>query len=281
MLKFLKDKFHYLRHKYYLIGKIYHTYIKIKYRKEIKLEKFEINKRSKIIDSNFSDILKIKNTYQNERCFIIGTGPSLTIEDLNLLKKEITFSCNSIIKLFSKTNWRPTFYGIQDCGIYAKLKDDIFKYSLEMNKLFIPENISKKFEIPQNVILFPYSNLYHLADPKYYVNFSNDCYKIVYDGYTIVYSLIQIAIYMGFKEIYLLGCDVNYQKGKQNHVVSNGVVYRNEYLSNKPMIEAHKIAKKNADKLNVKIFNCTRGGLLNIYPRISLEKVLNVTDERK
>ena len=37
-----------------------------------------------------------KNKYDGKRCFIVATGPSLTVEDLSLLKNEITFGMNSI-----------------------------------------------------------------------------------------------------------------------------------------------------------------------------------------
>ena len=37
-----------------------------------------------------------KNKYDGKRCFIVATGPSLTVEDLSLLKNEITFGCQVI-----------------------------------------------------------------------------------------------------------------------------------------------------------------------------------------
>lgn len=37
---------------------------------------------------------------------------------------------------------------------------------------------------------------------------SQDMYNGVYTGNTVVYDAIQIALYMGFEEIYLLGVDM-------------------------------------------------------------------------
>ena len=54
--------------------------------------------------------LTINNTHVGERCFIVCTGPSLTVEDCNKLKQEYTISMNSIYKLFDKTDWRPDCY---------------------------------------------------------------------------------------------------------------------------------------------------------------------------
>lgn len=50
-----------------------------------------------------------KNKYDGKRCFIVATGPSLTVEDLSLLKNEITFGMNSICMSSKLTDWIPTF----------------------------------------------------------------------------------------------------------------------------------------------------------------------------
>ena len=51
-----------------------------------------------------------QNRHKGQRCFIVATGPSQSIEDINKLKGEITFSVNSIYTCFSDTDWRPTYY---------------------------------------------------------------------------------------------------------------------------------------------------------------------------
>ena len=43
-----------------------------------------------------------------------GGGTGVTIEDVNKLKGEICWTCNSGIKLFSQTDWRPQYYAIAD-----------------------------------------------------------------------------------------------------------------------------------------------------------------------
>ena len=47
--------------------------------------------------------------------------------------------------------------------------------------------------------------------------FSEDVARVVYGGATVTYACIQIAVYMGFKEIYLLGVDCNYCKGSNSN----------------------------------------------------------------
>lgn len=40
------------------------------------------------------------------------------------------------------------------------------------------------------------------------------------------------------------------------------------------LIKAHSEFKKFAESVGVKVFNCTRGGMLEVYPRVELKNVL-------
>jgi hypothetical protein len=80
---------------------------------------------------------------------------------------------------------------------------------------------------------------------------------------------------MGFKEIYLLGNDCNYANG-----IKNFAEYRDEKerisISDHGvnMIRAYEVAKTWAGKHDVKIYNATRGGMLEVFERVRLEDVL-------
>lgn len=69
-------------------------------------------------------IIKLKNRYKNKRCFVIGNGPSLKLDDLNKLKNEFTFASNKIYKIFNQTDWRPSFYFAEDSLIYETSYND-------------------------------------------------------------------------------------------------------------------------------------------------------------
>lgn len=222
-------------------------------------------------------IRKFKDSFSGERCFIVATGPSLTIDDLNLISNEITFGMNSIVKLYNQITWRPTFYGIQDSLVYEKLENTIKNEYINSTNVFVGSNLAEQFDIPSNYIQFPFDNYYHEAErdiDKYFAKFSDDASSIVYDGYSITYSLIEIAVYMGFKEIYLLGADCNYPKGEKNHFVESGFVDKNAASNPIRMRVGYKKAKEYADSNGIKIINCTRGGMLEVFPRMSLEEVL-------
>lgn len=228
-------------------------------------------------DKGFSKLRSYKNIHDGERCFIIATGPSLTIADLEKLYNEYTFSMNSISKIFDDTDWRPTYYVIQDFKVFDKLKNDKSFQSLE-NKfaadfLFSEHKINK-----DDFIKFPLDHLDHMDIKKQSMplKFSDDAYVCVFDGYTVTYSAIQLAVYMGFKEIYLLGCDCDYSGDKQ-HFADYGIKVTSNPENR--MLTAYKFAKEYADTHGLKIYNATRGGKLEVFERVNLDEVLQKNPE--
>lgn len=222
-------------------------------------------------------IKTLENKYQGERCFVVATGPSLTIDDLDLIKNEYGFGMNSCILAFNKTSWRPNFYAIQDEYVYEKLERELNNISGEdLKEIWVSENVASKISLSKRFKIFSLHYLDHkMFHPKGFgeFKFSNDCYSCIYDGYTITFSIMQLACYMGFKEIYLLGCDCDYNQ-KKGHFVEYGHKDPKSAIMGDKMIQGHYEFKKFADSIGVKVINCTRGGMLEVYPRMSLENVM-------
>ena len=155
-----------------------------------------------------------QNRHKGQRCFIVATGPSQSIEDINKLKGEITFSVNSIYTCFSDTDWRPTYYCVQDRVVYEKNCKGIDE--LKAAQRFISDSIPQAYR--KGDILYPTNERFHhcFNGYKFRIRFSDDSSKVVFAANTIVYSAIQLAVYMGFSEIYLTGCDCNYTSPKKH-----------------------------------------------------------------
>ena len=112
--------------------------------------------------------------------------------------------------------------------------------------------------------------------------------KGIFGGRTITYNNIQLAVHLGFKEIYLIGCDHYYEEKKptsSNIVQHDGDItnhfhkdYREtgEKVNYAPvdiMEDAYRNAKKNLDKQNIKIYNASRKTNLNIFEKINFETI--------
>jgi hypothetical protein len=183
---------------------------------------------------------------------------------------------NSIIKVFDQTEWRPQYYGIQDPLVFEKLKSDFEKVRLD--NVFTSDLMLHAF--PENINLinsFFHFTCFHRVHGQIMPlksGFSEDISQAIYDGYSITYSLLQIAVYMGFKEIYLVGADCHYQSDlSKHHFVESGFYDKQAATVGERMIYAFKVAQSFCDSKGIKIYNSTRGGMLEVFERVSLDKL--------
>lgn len=251
-------------------------------------------KYKKYIKSIYSQqIAELKNKYLNEECFIVGNGPSLTTKDLELLKDKYSFAANMIYSLFDKTVWRPTFYVCIDRDGYKLLGDKL--KDIDGKKLFY--DISAKRYIKQPVsknlyYMFVDTNFVAIPGANMHPYVSEDISQKVSDGKTVTFISIQLAIYMGFKKIYLIGVDHNYaRKIDKNGKVTfdpnqkdyaEGIKDSGLGIQNTDTVEeAYRQAKKYCETHDVKIYNATRGGKLEVFERVDFDKVMNLITEGK
>ena len=110
----------------------------------------------------------------------------------------------------------------------------------------------------------------------YQQDISEDVSKYFAQTFSVTTTCIEFAIYMGCKEIYLLGVDNNYnmKPGANNHFYSSregfkGVVH---YADNQ--LKSYELYKTFAEKHGCKIVNATRGGKLEVFERRNLDEVL-------
>jgi hypothetical protein len=207
------------------------------------------------------------------RCFIIGNGPSLTDSDLQRLMQlgEVTFACNSLIKLFDEKQFRPTYYFAQDNKVILDNKEEIERYE---GMRFIKAHYASRYHLKG-------VTYYNMLFPQSPIGFSSDISRVVYSGQTVTYSMIQFAAYMGFKEIYLIGVDCNYS-AKEDVITKESYFDPRMYNSSRSYaapevdtnLKAYARARQVCDKAGIRIYNATRGGKLEIFERADLDAVL-------
>lgn len=236
-------------------------------------KRFYLNMNKKY---NFSDkIKKLKNDQKKNRCFIVGSGPSLTLEQLEQIKNEISFGSNRIYKMFDKTSWKPKYYVIQDA--YDPTPRYVYE-NLNVENLFVSDYYWRANGMNNNnAICF---NTVRSLKQTNNIPFSNDVSKKVYTASTVTYTMIQLAAYFGFNEIYLIGMDHTYanETDDKGRIISKNNVQSHAFKDEKPnevvanisyMEDAYKSARKYCEENNIKIYNATIGGKLEIFKRIN------------
>ena len=242
----------------------------------------------------FAQLKGFKDRYKGKRCFVIATGPSLTIEDVLKLKNEVTFTMNSGYKLISN-GFNPSYYFITDGNSYKNIKHDLDNYDLPPvfynEKDIIWENRHLAYPLPVKVSVVLSRWQWHKL--PYFLNrkiMSDDISKSVTMGDTVVTVILQVCIYMGFSDIYLIGTDCSFH-GQQKHSSfmkydNEEQIYKKAFNSKNEMqpspdelylrhMQDYRAVKKFADKKGVKILNATRGGMLEIFPRVNLDDLLD------
>ena len=221
---------------------------------------------------------KYKDIHRGERCFLIGNGPSLLIEDLETLHRsgDVCFAFNKIFKIYDKTNWRPLYYGISDADVIPGCREALLDIK---GKIFLSDEYHRIYD--NRIVNAEY---FHWIVEEYYPNepgFSEDITKGTYFGYSVVYGIgIQFASYMGFSDIYLLGVDNSFTEDltdARNHFIED---YFSEdelerYRKNSPhpqeITKAYERAEKYSRKHGFRIYNATRGGALEVFERVSFD----------
>ena len=218
------------------------------------------------------EIEKFKNIHKGKRVFIVGTGPSLKMSDLDILynNNEICISVNGIFKAFSKTRWRPNYYGISDAVGVLQWQREIEK--MDVNAKFISDVAWNFKEKKSNMYKWHMHQEWKLGEKPL---FSNDFSKVSYCGTTITYDFaLQIAVYMGFSDIYLLGIDCTMASdSSKQHFISEYDSKGNDTgsLNVSQNILAYMSARDYAEQNGINVINATRGGALEVFKRVDFD----------
>ncbi len=229
----------------------------------------------------------LKDLHKGERCFIVANGPSLTAEDLNVLHKnnEFTFAMNRIYKIFPQTSWRPSFYVCEDINIFNESIDDI--NAIPAKYKFIPVNHKWYNNVSIDGALYFFAN--YIRENDFPDSFSTNIAKQMDSLGTVTFTCINIAAFMGFNKIYLLGVDHNYTVtiNEQGETIVDKTAkdyFCDNYDNDIKDIVVHDMgqntrayrkAKKYCDEHNISIYNATRGGKLEVFPRVDFDEIIS------
>lgn len=230
---------------------------------------------------------KYNNIHKGKRCFIVANGPSLQIDDLEKIHAngEVSFAMNRIYKIFPDTSWRPTYYVCEDINIFHESIEQIDAIPAEAK--FTPINL--KWYNGISIKKSEYFLANYGQQRVWPNNFSPEIAKSMDSMGTVTFTCINIAAYMGFNEIYLIGVDHNYHitinEAGETIVDDNAKDYFCEnYDADIQNIVVHDMgqntrayrnAKAYCDKHNIKIYNATRGGKLEVFPRVNFDQLFD------
>lgn len=232
-----------------------------------------------------SNIKELKNTHIGERCFVIGNGPSVNDYDFSKLLNEniIVTNCFHQHKLWPKFK---NIYHVELNGAF-RLHPEVTKW--KVNNLLKNKNatyiLRMKFKSIWDNLPIPEERKYYLklqkpqtvVDGEYHWDISD--YSL-WANTGVIEGSMALAQYMGFKTIYLIGCDVSGFKERGGYFYDwkkTPSVYHPR-KSDKNDFENMKkswitISKKFKEK-NINVYNLSEFSKLNCFEKRRMEDII-------
>ncbi len=219
---------------------------------------------------NIGRLRKYQNQHKGDRCFILGNGPSLAKTDLCMLRNEVTFGLNRVYLLFDEIGFTTTYYVAVNNLVIKQCAEEIVRLTCPK---FISWEARKLLDFTPDMMF-----LRSQSGPKFYTDITEG----VWEGATVTYVAMQVAYYMGFEKVFLIGLDHSFlTKGKPHTVViSQGDDYDHfdpKYFStgfrwNLPDLEtselAYRVAKYQFEGAGREIVDATIEGKLEVFRKV-------------
>ena len=247
------------------------------------------------LDDKFRQLAGLKDRFKGQRCFIVGNGPSLRTSDLDSIAGEVSIASNKIYLTFDRTSWRPSYLTLSDLHI-AKNNCDV------INRLDLPKIVDLQlrpiFDDSDNFLY------YRAGDAGYYdlapFRFSENFGRIAFGGYSVTYINLQLAHFLGCREIYLLGVDFHFlipdtkfydadfgellvSQGERNHF-SEDYRARGEIWT-LPRLDLQELAFREArtffDARRIKVMNASRQTQLEVFQRVEFESLFETREDER
>lgn len=273
-----------------MLSELNHLWFRNLYYRYVKCNRYPLGE-GKRFDNK---IKSLKNKHEGHICFIIGNGPSLSPEDLSKIYElgVVSFAANSIYKLYDKTVWRPTYHCLQDWEVIEGLTVHFSDLLETIDGLFIRRDAYRlvSSSVAKHSKTYMPKLIMHIREDNMF-DFSEDISRFISDGTTITYFMMQLAYYMGFKKIYLIGIDHNFPIifDENNEIVQTKNVKQHAFEDDKAIklnparvhesTCAYKSARAFFEAHGVECYNTTRGGKLEVFIRANLDDIFDDLNE--
>lgn len=251
-----------------------------------------------------NDLGRHRNSSGGGRCFVLATGPSIQTQDLTVLSGSPCIAVSMFHLHKDIEVLKPKWHVLAPPHVPFKM-DTVRK---------IIETANERYASKPNFLFghtsYECSYLRFLLDNREFANYFRDsCYFVNYDVApilseanaknpdvwdptvnpfqirTVIYSAIQLAYFLGFKEIVLLGCDHDYlsdiervenhhfyqeQEGfsdKENLAVFTRERWFQEYFNR---WKDYRLMRDFLSGKGVMVYNATNGGMLDVFERKAL-----------
>lgn len=242
---------------------------------------------------------RLENRHEGERCFILATGPSLKAMDLSGLEDETVFAINQGLYFLKEKGLKADYYAVIDDmflqSSFDGLHGEIMQYVRETGA-----SLLTSVELAEHINRLGHEGSVHPVRQMLISTYwdqanmpvSIDMTQPVPGYVSVVHLAISCALYMGFREIHLLGCDMDYFVNpdatyqrcydNQTYLAHDRNATELFAMDQVDLMEwvltefrAFRHLGRIAKARGAVIYNSGVGGALNVFPRRDLKEVLS------
>lgn len=230
---------------------------------------------------NKKNLSFFRNKYLGKRCFLVANGPSLKTMDLSFLNNVTSFGLNRIYLAYDDMGFKNDFLVSINSLVLSQFSKEI--ESLEMIK-FLNWGSKNYFSSKDDTLHYIYKSFFGKK-------FGKDISKSLSPSATVTYAALQIIYFMGFKEVVIIGMDHNFKTKNKNNPnkteIRDEEVDVNHFHPNyfpkgskweTPDLTSseyfYKIARKEFELDNRKIFDCTIGGKCQVFEKADIKEFI-------
>ncbi len=221
-------------------------------------------------------LARFENIHKGDACFIIGNGPSLRLMDLSALNECHTFGLNKIYLMQQEVDLQLSYH----VAVNELVVQQGFE---ELKRLPCPKFLSSK----SIGTLRKSDDMFVLLTEGANLSFQSDLTREMSEGFTVTFVAMQLAYYMGFDEVFLIGVDHHFNETSKtekrqflkgddpNHFSPD---YFKDQTWDLPDLEgselAYMLARFAFERDGRKIWDATIKGRLEVFEKISYKDAL-------
>lgn len=254
------------------------------------LQEMRFRSSSSGLQQRLQAMLERLGSRKPERIVVVGNGPSLKTQDLELLASEFTICTNAFFHAYRMISWRPTVLTIED-PFPAADNADFYNSDAQSAKL-IPYDLRKLIHESESTAYINFLRSYVHWTSRNWPRFSTNIGVRSYWGGTVSFLALQIAATFSPKEIILIGTDLSYVVPKSAKVAGLVITsteddpnhFHPSYFGagkkwhvpeTERMQRSFEYAYQALAEAGIGLVNATAGGNLHVVPRRPYEEIFS------
>jgi len=219
---------------------------------------------------------RFRDCHRGERIVLVCNGPSLNQTDFTLIRNETSMGLNKIYLGFKRFGFYPRYYAAINPRVIHQGAGEIGR----LNCIRFLRDLGTENPLPESALTY---FIHSIPEQR----FHQDLFRGFFEGYTVTFAALQIAFYMGFSDVVVVGMDHRYiYEGSPNEPREltgpdpnhfdpgyfSGHTWDNPDLANSENFYA--MAREAYEAAGRRIIDCTVDGACSVFEKGHLEEVL-------